>query len=205
MCPRNAPEPVTPAHVYGGARLPKPSESVPREPLRAWMADLALWMATQPVTPSLAQQLEAANQFANVQRDSRRPQPQVTITPKMLRTLRERQDFQGLVRELERGGGLEHARAKYLSHLPEMIDTRLWATRHAREVGDHRGVGMLTDHALQTVVPPKTGPQLAVDARTTVIVISERQARGLLAPPIEVTAELLPEEPPPSRQLKPGR
>ncbi len=196
-----APDAVSPpgdAHPVDGTRRPKP---VPRYPLKAWHAQFALWLAEQE-RPSLATMLEAANACANARRAP--SLPPVQVTQRALRTLREREDFKGLLAEIE-SGHLERARARYLSHLDELIGHRIWATRHAVEVGDHRGVGQLTDHVAATLVPPKTGPQFTVDAKTTVIFISERQARGLLAPPIEVTAELLPEEPPPSRQLKPGR
>ena len=136
-------------------RLPKVSGKAPRYALRKWHAQLAYWLSEQPVTPSIPEQLAAANGFANV---GRKPeQPPIAVTLKKLRVLKAREDFQGLVRELEKGG-IEAARAKFLSHLGDYVEMHLWGARRSMEKDDTRALASYTVPALDRVAPKRGAP-----------------------------------------------
>jgi len=181
---------LTPRHpALGAVRLPKPSGRRPQEPLRAWHAHFALWLVEQPVTPGIAAMLEAANGFANARHDPRRSTPHVVVTKKMLRTLRERADFQGLVQEIEKGS-LERARVTFLSHLPELVGLHVWAARTAQQNDDWRAMAPLTTPALDRALPRREAPLVA--AQSISITLTPAQYAGFTsyeAP--EVTCEVV--------------
>jgi hypothetical protein len=167
-------------------RLPKPSKAQPRTGLRPWHARFAFWYVEQPVTPGLAEQIAAGEGFANVDRDP--TLPRVCLTEKKLRTLKEREDFQGLVRELEKGG-IEAARAKFLSHLPEIMDLHVWGARRSKEKDDTRALASYTVPALDRVLPKREGPFLQ---QTFHVELSAKRLESIeQARPI-IEAELLP-------------
>lgn len=182
---------LTPRHpALGAVRLPKPSGRRPQEPLRAWHAHFALWLVEMPVTPGIAAMLEAANGFANARHDPRRSTPPVVVTKKMLRTLRERADFQGLVQEIEKGS-LERARVTFLSHLPELVGLHVWGAQRAREKDDVRGLVSYTVPALDRAIPRRDAPLVAMQSVS--ITLSAQQYEGFVnyvAP--EVTYEVVP-------------
>jgi len=167
-------------------RLPKPSGVQPRTALKRWHAHFGAWLAEQPLTPSLADQLTAANGFANAQRKPE--EPPVTITLKKLKVIRSREDFQGMVRTMEKGG-VEAARAKFLSHLPELTDLYLWGARRSKEKDDVRGLSSFVVPALDRTLPKRDGPLVQ---QTFHVELSAKRLDNLdQARPI-IEAELLP-------------
>jgi hypothetical protein len=170
------------------ARLPRTiSNAQPRTALRTWHAHFAAWLAAQPVTPSIEEQLAAARGFVNANRDA--ALSPLEVTRKQLRTLKEREDFQGVVREIEQGG-VEAARVKFLSHLPDLIDLHLWGARRSREKDDTRGLVSYTGPALDRAVPRH--PELLVQQQVVTLQLSAKQLAALDAEPIEVTCQPQP-------------
>ncbi len=133
-------------------RLPKTANASPRSPLKAWHAKFGLWLVGHPATPSIEEMREVAATFANAKQDPRLPP--IVITTRMLRTLRERADFQLFVKQVERGH-LERARAMFEAGATEVVDSYFWALTTAREQGDYKAASHTAIAGLDRIVPKK--------------------------------------------------
>ena len=176
------------------AKLPAPTTAIkPRYPLRVWHAHFAAWLAEQPTTPPATEQLAAATQSANARRDPNRAP--VTVSYNQLRTLKERPDFQEVVKEIEKGG-IMGARQKFVSRLPELMDLFQWGAERARAKDDVRALASYVVPGLDRALPKHDQLLAQINAPQVFITMTERQLAVEQAGEIEVTVEAIPNPPP---------
>jgi len=167
-------------------RLPRPLPRV-RGKLPLWTLKFAGWLVTAPYVVTKEEQVKVANEMAN---EHLRPnQQRVEVTWAHVRRLKQRPDWQEVVRKFEEGG-FEAARQVYISDLPAYIAAHRQGLDLALRHGDYRAVPAFTTPAIERVVPKRDDERAATQIA---IVLSAEQLKGFreyVAP--EVTVEALP-------------
>lgn len=153
----------------------------------------AAWLADAPA-PSAAEQAEVATRLAGT-----------PINYDQIKRLRRREDFREVVAKIQQGG-IEAARAIFVSDLPLYAELHRWAAEHAKEQGDHRGMATITTPALDRILPKKDSLTL-LQPHQIVVHLNQKQLASMDAPGIEVTGEALdysPAPPPPPALPRPN-
>jgi len=167
-------------------RLPAPLPRV-RGKLPLWTLRYAAWEASAAYILNKEERVKIANELANENlRPNQRP---VTVTWAHIRRIRQRADWQEVVRKFEEGG-MEAARQQFISDLPTYIHMHREGAEMAMRQGDYRALPAFTVPALERAVPKhdESRPPAQI-----AIVISPQQLSGLQtyqAP--EVIVEQLP-------------
>jgi len=155
-------------------RLPAPIPRV-RGKLPLWTLKFAAWLASAPYVVNKDEQIKVATEIAN---EGLRPnQQRVAITYAQIRRLKQRADWQEVVRKFEEGG-VEAAREQFISDLPVYMDLHRRGAQMAMEKGDYRALPAFTVPAVERAVPKRSE---APPATQIAIVISPQQLSGLQA------------------------
>ena len=169
-------------------RLPAPIPRV-RGKLPLWTLKFAGWLASAPYVVTKDEQVKVANAIANENlRPNQRP---TTVTWAHVRRLRQRADWQEVVRKFEEGG-MEAARQQLISDLPVYIEMHRQGAEMAVRQGDYRAIPQYTVPAIERAYPKRAE---AVAPTQVAIVISAEQLKGFkeYAAPEVVVEALLPQ------------
>src|SRR3972149_4394778 len=117
-------------------RLPPPIPRV-RGKLPLWTLKFAGWLASCPYVVNKEEQVKVATEVAN---EGLRPnQRAVVVTYAQVRRLKQRADWQEVVRKFEEGG-MEAARQQFISDLPTYIQMHRAGAEMAVKQGDYRAL-----------------------------------------------------------------
>lgn len=165
-------------------RLPPPIPRV-RGKLPLWTLKFAGWLASCPYVVNREEQVKVATEIAN---EGLRPnQRAVQVTYAQIRRLKQRADWQEVVRKFEEGG-MEAARQQFINDLPRYIELHRQGAELAATKGDYINLPKYTVPALDRAIPKRDEQHPPTQIA---IVISPTQLAGFqayTAPEVEVEA-----------------
>ena len=112
-------------------------------PLKPWMKQYAIWLASQPTRPKWIEKCKSASMHARAK-----------ISISALRMMEKREDFTALLLRLETND-LVRLQEKFDGRKEEYMDGHFKAFQDAQEAGDYKVVAQITEPILDRISPKK--------------------------------------------------